>query len=207
MEANRFFGGGVSCPAMESGTSILGAAVRYPLRPAAALRGVVERGAVLPFAAALAVTISAGAGLRSYLMNDLSPLAFGLRFAAALGGFVLLPLLLAGGGRLLGGRGARGAVAAAVVGSGIPFVAVDLLWSGFFGAIHVTGTPLHETWALVSMGVLANVERLSWAWALVALVAGLAEAQGLSRLRAAASVAVVGAAVAAVVFVARSLPS
>ena len=164
---------------------LLRAALRYPVSPGRCLAALHRAGALLPFVFLGALSISLLAGLRAELMGASGP----FRFGTSLFGFVLLPSLLLAAGRLFGGRGSWSAVAAAVVGAGLPFILVDGAWAVWLAAGAAAG-----------QGALIAFERLSWLWALWLLVLGLAAALRISRLRALGAVGVV--AVGAVLLVA-----
>ena len=139
-------------------------AFAFPFRPAPSMRLLHEVGALLRFAASFALLISVLAGVRAGLLADgwfSVP-----RFASSLFGFVVFPLLLWLAGRPLGGRGAVRALAAATVGCAVPFIAVDLLWIVVLAAGGASDA-----------FVPTVLERLSWVWALVVLVAAVAAAQ------------------------------
>ncbi len=178
---------------------LLRSALRFPVRPADSLRDLAASGAALRFALVFAVMISVFAGLRAGLMTDVD-LFSPQRFASSLFGFVLLPAVALYGGRALGGRAAGAVVAAVFVGSALPFLLVDGLWSLYFAAGGAA--PAGETapfWWRVAYLVLWPFERLTWLWAAVVLVVGLAEAQRFSRWRALASLGMVALALAVLV--------
>lgn len=170
-------------------SSHLRTGLAYPFRPAPTLRGLVERGAALRFAFAFALLISVIAGLRAALMSEEPLRLFAVRFVSSLFGFVVVPLIAWGAGRLIGGRAGFAAVAAAVAGAGVPFIAADLLWSVLL-ACDRAGLVSEGVYSVASAVALA-FEWASIVWALVLLVPGFAEAQGFSRLRAASNVALV----------------
>ena len=166
---------------------LLRAALRYPVQPVRTLRDLIASDRTLRFVLVFAFLISCVAALRAGAKTG--AIADPIRFITSLTGFFVLGAFATAGGRWLGGGGRFSHVAAAFVGSGLPFIAVDALWIAAGGA----GEP--------SVSTLMVLERASWVWALVLLVLGLAEAHVFSRARAALTVLTLASAGAAIILV------